>query len=316
MRLSLIIPCFNEEEVLNLFMDRTAPVIETIREKHGIDTEYIFINDGSTDGTLAILKQLHAENPSVHYISFSRNFGKEAALYAGLKHAAGDYIALMDADLQDPPELLEKMLEILLDHKADCAAARRKDRHGEPVVRSWFARRFYSIINRSKDPDLVEGVRDYRMMTKQVKDAVLSISEYNRFSKGIFAWVGFKTEWIEYEHEDRAAGRTKWRFTDLAHYAADGIIGYTVRPLEIAAWLGVLFFALSMAGIIFIIIRKLLFGDPVAGWPSLVCIILFCSGIQLFCTGIIGVYLAKTYLEVKNRPVYIIQETDGMLHKM
>ena len=316
MRLSLIIPCYNEEDVLELFMERTGAVVESIKNKHSMEAEYIFVNDGSKDGTLPVLRRFHKENEQVHYISFSRNFGKEAALYAGLKNASGDYIAVMDADLQDPPELLEKMVEILLEDRADCAAARRTDRKGEPAVRSWFARRFYSLINHSRDPDLVEGVRDYRMMTRQVRDAVLSISEYNRFSKGIFAWVGFRTEWIDYEHEDRAAGSTKWSFGSLFHYALDGIIGYTVKPLEIAAWLGVLFFALSMIGIIFIIVRKLLFGDPVAGWPSLVCIILFCSGVQLFCTGIIGVYLAKTYLEVKNRPVYIIQETDGMLHKM
>ena len=291
MRLSLIIPCFNEEEVLNLFMDRTAPVIETIREKHGIDTEYIFINDGSTDGTLAILKQLHAENPSVHYISFSRNFGKEAALYAGLEAADGDFTAMMDADLQDPPEMLIQMADILVSGRADCAAARRMNRDGEPFLRSWFARRFYSLINRSGNPDLAEGVRDYRMMTKQVRDAVLSMCEYNRFSKGIFA-------------------------KDLTYYAIEGLVGYTVKPLEIAAWAGIVFFLLSMIGIVFIIVRKLIFGDPVAGWPSLVCIILFCSGVQLFCTGIIGQYLAKTYLEVKKRPVYIVAETDQAFRKM
>lgn len=316
MRLSLIIPCFNEEEVLNLFMDRTAPVIETIREKHGIDTEYIFINDGSTDGTLAILKQLHAENPSVHYISFSRNFGKEAALYAGLEAADGDYTAMMDADLQDPPEMLIQMADILVSGRADCAAARRMNRDGEPFLRSWFARRFYSLINRSGNPDLAEGVRDYRMMTKQVRDAVLSMCEYNRFSKGIFAWVGFRTEWIPYEHTDRAAGKSKWSFKDLTSYAIEGLVGYTVKPLEIAAWVGIVFFLLSMIGIVFIIVRKLIFGDPVAGWPSLVCIILFCSGVQLFCTGIIGQYLAKTYLEVKKRPVYIVAETDQAFRKM
>jgi glycosyltransferase involved in cell wall biosynthesis len=316
MLLSLIIPCFNEEEVLNLFMDRTAPVIETIREKHGIDTEYIFINDGSADGTLAILKQLHAENPSVHYISFSRNFGKEAALYAGLEAADGEYTAMMDADLQDPPEMLIQMADILVSGRADCAAARRMNRDGEPFLRSWFARRCYSLINRSGNPDLAEGVRDYRMMTKQVRDAVLSMCEYNRFSKGIFAWVGFRTEWIPYEHTDRAAGKSKWSFKDLTSYAIEGLVGYTVKPLEIAAWAGIVFFLLSMIGIVFIIVRKLIFGDPVAGWPSLVCIILFCSGVQLFCTGIIGQYLAKTYLEVKKRPVYIVAETDQAFRKM
>lgn len=316
MLLSLVIPCFNEEDVLNLFMEKTSAVTETIREKYGIDTEYIFVNDGSKDATLRILREFHQKDPAVHYISFSRNFGKEAALYAGLKAAKGDYTAVMDADLQDPPELLIRMTDVLVNQRADCAAARRMNRDGEPVIRSWFARRFYSLINRSNDPDLAEGVRDFRMMNRQMLDAVLSISEYNRFSKGIFAWVGFTTEWIPYEHTDRAAGTTKWSFRQLAHYGIDGLIGYTVKPLEIAAWAGILFFLLSMIGIIFIIVRKLLFGDPVAGWPSLVCIILFCSGIQLFCTGIIGEYLAKTYLEVKNRPVYIIQETDQVLRKL
>lgn len=316
MLLSLIIPCFNEEDVLKLFMERTSAVVKTIREKFGAETEYIFVDDGSSDATLRILRDFHAENEAVHYISFSRNFGKEAAMYAGLKASAGDYTAIMDADLQDPPELLIQMMEILSENRADCAAARRMDRKGEPVIRSWFARRFYSIVNRSKDPDLVEGVRDYRMMNRQMVNAVLSISEYNRFSKGIFAWVGFRTEWIPYEHADRAAGKTKWSFRSLLHYGIDGLIGYTVKPLEIAAWLGLIFFGLSMIGILFIIVRKLAFGDPVAGWPSLVCIILFCSGIQLFCTGIIGEYLAKVYLEVKNRPVYIVQETDQMLQKL
>lgn len=316
MLLSLVIPCFNEEDVLNLFMEKTSAVTETIKEKYGIDTEYIFVNDGSKDATLSILRDFHQKDPAVHYISFSRNFGKEAALYAGLKAAEGDYTAVMDADLQDPPELLIQMIDVLVNQRADCAAARRMNRGGEPVIRSWFARRFYGLINRSNDPDLAEGVRDFRMMNRQMLDAVLSISEYNRFSKGIFAWVGFSTEWIPYEHTDRAAGKTKWSFRQLAHYGIDGLIGYTVKPLEIAAWAGILFFLLSMIGIIFIIVRKLLFGDPVAGWPSLVCIILFCSGIQLFCTGIIGEYLAKTYLEVKNRPVYIVQETDQVLRKL
>ena len=316
MRLCLIIPCFNEEDVLPIFMEQTSLVVKTIKEQYGIDTDYIFVNDGSKDGTLNILKRLHEEDPSVHYISFSRNFGKEAALYAGLKAADGDYTAIMDADLQDPPELLIQMCDILVNKKADCAAARRMNRKGEPPVRSWFARRFYSLINRSENPDLAEGVRDFRMMNNLVKNAVLSMAEYNRFSKGIFAWVGFNTEWIPYEHTDRAAGKTKWSFKALAHYGIEGLVGYTVKPLEYAAWAGILFFLLSMIGIVFIIVRKLIFGDPVAGWPSLVCIILFCSGIQLFCTGIIGEYLAKTYLEVKNRPVYIVQETDRVFQNL
>lgn len=310
MLLSLIVPCYNEEPVLQMFKTETDKTVKLLKEKYAIETEYLFIDDGSRDRTLAIMRKFHAEDPSVHYISFSRNFGKEAGLYAGLQHAKGDYVAVMDADLQDPPTLLPQMLEAVMSGEYDCAATRRTTRKGEPPVRSWFAHRFYHIVNRNADTPIMDGARDFRLMTRQMTNAVLSMSEYNRFSKGIFSWVGFRTKWIPYENIERAAGKTKWNFWSLTRYAIEGIVGYTTAPLEYAAFIGIAFFVLSVIGIIFIIIRKLIFGDPVAGWPSLVVIILFCSGIQLFCTGIIGEYLAKTYLEVKNRPIYIIAETD------
>lgn len=310
MLLSLIVPCFNEEPVLKLFKQEADKTVAYIREKYAMDTEYVFINDGSHDHTLDIMRQFHEEDPSAHYISFSRNFGKEAGLYAGLQHAKGDYVAVMDADLQDPPSLLPQMLDAVMSGDYDCAATRRTTRKGEPPVRSWFAHRFYHIINRNTDTEIVDGARDFRLMSRQMVNAVLSMSEYNRFSKGIFSWVGFRTKWIPYENIERAAGKSKWNFWSLTRYAIEGIVGYTTAPLEYAAFVGFAFFLLSIVGIIFIIVRKLIFDDPVAGWPSLVVIILFCSGIQLFCTGIIGEYLAKTYLEVKRRPVYIIAETD------
>ena len=309
MRLSLIIPCFNEEEVLNLFMDRTAPVIETIREKHGIDTEYIFINDGSTDGTLAILKQLHAENPSVHYISFSRNFGKESAIYAGLKNARGDYAVTMDADMQDPPALLPEMYKAVREESYDSAATRRVTRHGEPVIRSFFARRFYRLINRMSSADIVDGARDYRIMTRRMVDAIVEMQEYNRFTKGIYGWIGFNTKWIAFENVERVAGETKWSFWKLFGYAMEGIIGFSTIPLSMATWFGILMSMVSFLGILFIIIKKIVFGDPTSGWSSMVCIILLVAGIQLFCMGIIGQYLAKTYLETKRRPIYIAKST-------
>ncbi len=315
MLISLIVPCYNEEQVLPLFKEETDQVVLTLREKYQAEIEYIFIDDGSKDQTLSLLRDFAKNDASVRYLSFSRNFGKEAGLYAGLKNAKGDYVAVMDADLQDPPTLLPEMLEYLLSNEYDCAATRRSTRKGEPVVRSWFARKFYQLINRSADTEIVDGVRDFRLMSRQMVDAILSISEYNRFSKGIFSWVGFRTKWISYENVNRAAGQTKWNFFSLSRYAIEGIVGYTTAPLEYAAVLGVLFFLLSIVGIIFIVVRKLIFDDPVAGWASLVTIILFCSGIQLFCTGIIGEYLAKTYLEVKHRPIYIVKETEKEIQK-
>ncbi|HCK87889.1 MAG TPA: glycosyltransferase [Erysipelotrichaceae bacterium] len=315
MRLCLIVPCHNEEEVLPLFTEECAKVFPVLKETYDVDTEFLFVDDGSTDGTLKYLRSYVQSHEGARYISFSRNFGKEAAMYAGICESDADFTGIMDADLQDPPSFLPKMMKAILEEGYDCAAARRSDRKGEPPVRSWFAARFYKIINHATRTHIEEGARDFRIMTRQMTEAVKSMSEYNRFSKGIFSWVGFSTKWIPYENVNRAAGKTKWSFRSLSYYALDGIVGFTVKPLEYAAWIGMAFFLISLIGIIFVIVRKLLFGDPVSGWPSLVCIILFCSGIQLFCTGIIGQYLAKTYIEVKNRPVYIIRETEKNIRK-
>ncbi len=304
--LSIVVPCFNEEEVLPYYRKEIEKTLSALK----IDYEIIFVDDGSKDGTLALLRQYALSDSRLKYISFSRNFGKEAGLYAGLKRAEGDLVCVMDCDLQDPPSLLKEMIETVESGEYDCCATRRITRKGEPPVRSFFARMFYRLVNHGSDTQIMDGARDYRVMNRKMCDAVLSMSEYNRFSKGIFSWVGFNTKWIQYENVERKAGRTSWSFRSLFYYAIDGLVGYTTRPLEIAAWFGIFFFVLSIIGIIFIIVRKLLFGDPVAGWPSLVVIILFCSGIQLLCTGIIGEYLAKTYLEVKKRPVYIEKESE------
>ena len=308
--LSIVVPCYNEEEVLPIFCKEVEKVLKQLQQEFSLSYEMIFVDDGSKDHTLYLLRQYHIKDKRIHYLSFSRNFGKEAGLYAGLKETKGDYVCVMDADLQDPPTLLKEMLLSLENEDYDCCATRRVTRSGEPKVRSFFARMFYKIVNHDADTEIVDGARDFRLMKRQMVDAVLSLSEYNRFSKGIFSWVGFKTKWIAYENVERAAGKTSWSFKNLFAYAIDGIVGYTTKPLEYAAWIGVFFFFASIVGIITIVVKKLCFGDPVAGWPSLVVIILFCSGIQLFCTGIIGEYLAKTYLEVKNRPIFIIKEKD------
>ncbi len=308
MLLSVIVPCFNEEEALPLFEKEINKVSEKIREDFDMDMEYIYIDDGSSDQTLRILKEFHAKDPANRYVSFSRNFGKEAAMYAGLKASKGDYVVLMDVDLQDPPSLLPEMLGYVVSGEYDSVATRRSTRKGEPRLRSWFAKKFYQIINKASDTEIVDGARDYRLMTRQMVNAILELSEYNRFSKGIFSWVGFQTKYLEYENVSRSAGQTKWNFHKLFMYALDGIVGFTTSPLLFAAWTGFIFFILSILGIIFVIVRKLLFGDPTSGWPSLVCIILFISGVQLLCSGIMGEYLAKTYLEVKNRPIYIEKE--------
>ncbi|MBR3356597.1 MAG: glycosyltransferase family 2 protein [Solobacterium sp.] len=309
MRLSLIIPCFNEEEVLPDFFRETEEVRSELFTRFAVQLEYIFVDDGSKDGTLACLRRLSAEHDYVRYISFARNFGKEAAIAAGLQAAEGDYVGLIDADLQDPPALMAEMMEMILAGKCDAAAAYRKDRRGESRLRSWCANRFYRLLS-SAGEKMPQGARDYRIMTKQVRDALMQMQEYNRFSRAMFQWVGFRTEWIGYENRTRAAGRTKWSLSGLMRYAVDALTGYSSSPLRIASWFGIGMFFLSVVGIIFVIVRKLLFGDPTSGWPSLVCIILFCSGIQLFCIGIIGEYLARTYMEVKDRPLYIIRETD------
>lgn len=311
MLLSIVVPCYNEQEALPYFYKEICRVAEEMKASHGADFEFIFVDDGSKDNTLAIARQLHGQDARVRYISFSRNFGKEAGILAGLEAAKGDYVAMMDADLQDPPALLPQMLDALLNEDYDCAATRRTDRKGEPPIRSFFARMFYKIINKMSDADIVDGARDYRLMRRRMVDAILALPEYNRFSKGIFGWVGFKTKWLEYVNVERVAGETKWSFWKLFLYSLEGIVAFTTAPLALASLMGIAFCALAFVMIIFIIVRTLLFGDPTSGWPSLVCIIFLCSGVQLFCMGVLGQYLAKTYMEVKRRPVYIVRETEA-----
>lgn len=305
--ISIVVPCYNEEESLPLFYQAILEMKSSLPE---VDFEFIFVNDGSKDNTLKIMRSLAQQDANVHYVSFSRNFGKEAALLAGLAHAQGDYVAVMDADLQAPPALLPEMYETLQTKMYDCVATRRVTREGEPPIRSFFARMFYKLINKISKTEIVDGARDFRLMTRQMVNAILSVQEYNRFSKGIFGWVGFRTKWLEYKNIERAAGQTKWSFWKLFVYSLDGITAFSTVPLSVAAVMGLLFCFLAFAMLIFVFVRALIWGDPVGGWPSLVCIILFVGGIQLFCTGILGQYLAKTYLEVKRRPQYIIQETE------
>lgn len=304
-KISVIVPCYNEEKALPYFYKE---IYKIANEMSNIDFEFIFVDDGSKDNTLSILRELRKQDKRCRYISFSRNFGKEAAIYAGLENAKGDYVAMMDADLQDPPKLLKEMYDAIKSEGYDCAATRRVDRKGEPIIRSFFARKFYKIINKISNADIVDGARDFRLMTRQMVDAILKMNEYNRFSKGIFGWVGFNTKWIAYENVDRVAGETKWSFWKLLIYAIEGIIAFSTVPLSIAAVVGIIFFIVALIMIGFIIVRTLIWGDPTSGWPSLVCIIFFASGIQLFCTGILGQYLAKTYLETKKRPIYLVKE--------
>ena len=311
MLLSIVVPCYNEQEALPYFYKEICRVAEEMKASHGADFEFIFVDDGSKDKTLSIARELHRQDARVRYISFSRNFGKEAGILAGLEAAKGDYVAMMDADLQDPPALLPRMLDALLTEDYDCAATRRTTRKGEPPIRSFFARMFYRIINRLSDADIVDGARDYRLMRRRMVDAILALPEYNRFSKGIFGWVGFKTKWLEYVNVERVAGETKWSFWKLFLYSLEGIVAFTTAPLALASLMGIAFCALAFVMIVFIIVRTLLFGDPTSGWPSLVCIIFLCSGVQLFCMGVLGQYLAKTYMEVKHRPVYIVRETEA-----
>lgn len=306
--LSIIIPCYNEEAALPFFLTEIQKVADEMEQKCYIAFEFLFVNDGSKDRTLNLLRQYAQQDNRVKYLSFSRNFGKEAAMYAGFCHAKGDYVAVMDADMQDPPSLLPQMLEILQTGEYDSVATRRADRQGEPPIRSWFARRFYEIINKISDADIVDGARDFRLMKREMVDAIVAMSEYNRFSKGIFGWVGFRTYWLPYENVERVAGETKWNFWKLFKYAIDGIINFSQVPLSIASWFGILMTICSFFMILFIIVRKLMFGDPVAGWASTICIVLFVSGIQLLCTGIMGQYIAKTYMETKHRPHYILAE--------
>ena len=269
------------------------------------------MDDGSKDRTLPILKELAAQDEHVTYFSFSRNFGKEAAMYAGFCNAKGDYIAVMDADMQDPPSLLPQMTAILESGEYDSVATRRTSRTGEPPIRSWFAKRFYRLVNRISDADIVDGARDFRLMRREMAEAIVSMGEYNRFSKGIFGWIGFRTYWMPYDNIERAAGETKWNFWKLFKYAIDGIISFSQAPLSIASWFGMVMTLLSFLFLFLIVIRKAVFGDPVAGWASTICVIVFIGGIQLFCLGIIGQYIAKAYLETKKRPHFIISETNG-----
>lgn len=303
-KLSVVVPCFNEQEAVPIFYNEVKKILVTLKEEY----EIIFIDDGSSDKTLEEVKELSEKDKCVHYVSFSRNFGKEAAMYAGLKKATGDYVVIMDVDLQDPPSLIPEMLSAVCSGEFDSAATRRTNRKGEPPVRSMFARLFYKLMRYFSDIDIVDGARDFRMMSRTMVDAVLSVSERGRFSKGIFAWVGFRTKYFEYKNVERSAGKTKWNFRKLFLYSLDGIVAFSTKPLVLASITGILFLFLSFLFIIFIIVRKVLFGDPTAGWPSLVCIILFVSGIQLFCTGILGQYLAKVYLETKQRPLYITKD--------
>ena len=306
-KLSLIIPCYNEQEALPIFIKETTRILKSIPVD---EYELLFINDGSKDNTLQILKEFAKKDEHITYLSFSRNFGKEAAMYAGFSNADGDYVAVMDADMQDPPSLLPEMLKILEDGEYDSVATRRISRKGEPPVRSWFARTFYKIINKISDADIVDGARDFRLMKREMADAIVSMGENNRFSKGIFGWIGFRTYWMPYENVERVAGETKWNFWKLFKYAIDGIINFSEVPLSLASWFGIIMTMVSLLFLAFIVVRRLCFGDPVAGWASTICIIVFIGGIQLFCMGIIGQYIAKNYVESKRRPHYIIAETD------
>lgn len=305
--LSIIVPCYNERDSLPIFYK------EVMHEMESLDCEYelFLIDDGSKDDTVEIMKRLSGENSRVTYLSFSRNFGKEAAMYAGFCSAKGDYVVVMDADMQDPPSLLGEMLALLSRGEYDSVATRRVSRKGEPPIRSFFARGFYRLINKISDADIVDGARDFRMMNREMTDAVISMSEYNRFSKGIFGWVGFKTYWLPYENVERVAGETKWSFWKLFKYAIEGIVNFSQTPLNIASLFGMIMTALSFLVLLFIVIRRCVFGDPVAGWASTICIIIFLGGIQLFSIGVMGQYLAKTYMETKKRPHYIIAETNG-----
>ena len=307
-KISVIVSCYNEEESLPLFYKE----MERVRKEdfQDVEFEYIFVNDGSKDNTLKEIKNLRENDSKVRYISFSRNFGKEAAMFAGLEAAEGDYITLMDADLQDPPSLLRQMYDYIKNDGYDCIGTRRVTRKGEPPIRSFFARIFYKLINKMSKVEMVDGARDYRLMTRQMVDAILQLKEYNRYSKGLFSFVGFNTKWIEYENIERVAGETKWSFWKLFKYAIEGITAFSTTPLIISSVIGLLFCLISFLLIIFIIIRTLIYGDPTSGWPSMVCIIFFVSGVQLFSLGIIGQYLSKTYLEVKHRPIYIVKETE------
>ncbi len=304
--LTLIVPCYNEQEALPLFYEETCRVLKDIP----YDAQLLLVNDGSTDDTLSVMKSLAGQDERVRYISFSRNFGKEAAMYAGFCNAKGDLVAVLDADMQDPPALLPEMISIIEKGEYDSVATRRVSRVGEPPIRSWFARKFYRLINKISDADIVDGARDFRLMKRQVVDSIVAIGEYNRFSKGIFGWIGYRTYWLPFENVERVAGQTKWNFFSLFRYAIDGIINFSEAPLNIASWFGMVMTLMAFLFLVFIVVRRVCFGDPVAGWASTMCVIIFIGGMQMFCVGIMGQYIARTYTESKRRPHYIVAESN------
>ena len=309
--LTIVVPCYNEEQALPKFYEEISRTMSDFKKiDSGLEFELLFIDDGSKDRTIEIIKELRAKDGRVHFVSFSRNFGKEAGIYAGLENANGDYVVIMDADLQDPPSLLPEMYRAVTVEGYDTAATRRVTRKGEPPVRSFFARQFYKIMNSMTDLEIMDGARDYRIMKRTMVNAVLDMKEYNRFTKGIYSWVGFRTKWIDYENIERVAGETKWNFWKLLLYSIEGLVGFTTAPLTFAAVMGLIFTLVAFAMIIFIVVRTLIFGDPTSGWPSMICIMVFMGGVQLFCIGLVGEYLAKTYLETKNRPIYITREKE------
>lgn len=311
--LSVVVPCYNEEAVLPVFYQEITKISEEMARE--VDFEFVFVDDGSSDGTLAEIEKLAASDKRVRFVSFSRNFGKEAGLLAGLEYAQGDFVATMDADLQDPPSLLPKMYQYVRDGEYDCVGTRRVNRAGEPPIRSFFARIFYKLINKMSKIEMVDGARDFRLMSRQMVNAIISMPEYNRYSKGLFSFVGFKTKWLEYENVQRAAGETHWSFWKLFAYAIDGICAFSTMPLVIAAVLGLIFCLVAFVMVVIIVVKTLLYGDPVGGWPSMICVVLMMGGLQLLALGVIGEYLAKMYLETKRRPVYIVRKTDKDLKK-
>lgn len=314
-KISCIIPCYNEEEALPYFLREIREVADQMSATKPLSFEFIFINDGSKDRTLEILREAAKQDKRVRYISFSRNFGKEAAMYAGLQNATGDYVVLMDADLQHPPEMLNEMYHAIAEEGYDIAAARRVSRKGEPMIRSFFARMFYKIINKISKAQFVDGASDFRMLSRTAVNALLEMKEYNRFSKGIFGWIGFRTKWLPYENVERVAGETKWSFWKLFKYSLQGIMAFSTAPLAIASVAGILLCLVALLMVVVIVVKTLLLGDPVGGWPSLACMIMFMGGIQLLCIGVLGQYLAKTYLETKHRPIYIVAETNEDCHE-
>lgn len=306
-KISIIVPCYNEEEALPYFQEA---ITQVAKELENYDFEFIFIDDGSKDGTLRVLRNMAQEDCRVRYVSFSRNFGKESAMFAGLETSTGDYVAIMDVDLQDPPSLIPQMVDILEQGEYDCVATRRVNRKGEPPIRSLFARLFYKLMRKISKTEIVDGARDFRLMKRRMVDSILSLKEYNRFSKGIFGWVGYKTKWLEYENVERAHGETKWSFWKLLFYSIDGIVAFSTVPLAISSILGILFCFISLAALVFVFVRQLIYHNSAYGWASMMCVLFFISGIQLFSMGILGQYLSKTYLEVKKRPIYIVGETE------